>query len=979
MSGEIEIKNKKNDQKPEDGTVVLKDSVSIEANKPKVDRDELDDATQLAQGKRRIVPEVNNHSKKSQSADDHTRVRSRPVNLPVSDDDKTQIASDLSISRADAAGSITGSITGSTTGASLTAAIHRTNEEVKGLKSKNRKLKIINQRFMLASKLGAGGMGSVYRAKDLRKVEAQDKNPWVAVKLLNEAFKDHPSAFIALQREAQKSQKLAHPNIVRVYDFDRDGETVFMTMELLRGEDLNHVIKRNKKGLKREDALNIIRQVGGALAEAHKHNIVHSDFKPGNIFYTSSKVAKVFDFGIARAVSEIGTGPMAVAEGAGNNDNTMFDASTLNALTPAYASKEMHDGEDACKSDDVYALGCVAYEVLTGRHPYGKTPSNKVEAKSNKLPTVEGLKRRQTRALQKSVAIERKDRYQTVDEFLNDFLPERNKLGRTAKIMLSTLVLALCASGGLYYKQQQEILIKEQALIKEQELIEQEKIASKKAIELEDQRIAEERAKNRTINKVKYELDLQLESYEKQAIRLKKTLDQHAFVSSSSDSLEWQLSVSSNISALAEVYQPTEWFTDYSLQYPQDYIQPIVQESEEVFAADKLAVDNWLKGYHQKVSNVYLAQARDKIYIADFAGAQKMIGLARQFNESNSKIKPTQQLLTRKWKAQRAENSALARESSLKSYAIKNEAITRQVDTCSDQLAVAGGRFTYDMKALQKTLTKLNKSYRSIKGEVFLGNQTHVNNLGQCIRLYGETDPSAAEAVLLKAKKLFPRYVAELNSVVIRPFDSCSPAFTGKGRRYTCSDRLVSDLAIRGPELVVVQHGTLGIYSIGKYEVTQGQMAEYCKATEACDMPAEKSYQLPATGYTPEQVNGYLTWLSEETRFSYRLPTHQEWLHAAKARNRDLDVNRNCQLDSRGLVKGARLLPVDVGQANGWGLISHIGNAQELVLDRGKYRAAGGSKLTPMETCDALALQDYSVDDLAVTGFRAVRKVELTK
>ena len=210
MSGEIEIKNKKNNQKPEDGTVVLKDSVSIEANKPEVDRAELDDATQLAQGKRRIVPEINKLNKESQSADDHTRIRSRSVNLPISnDDDKTQIASDLSTSRADATGSITGSITGSTTGASLTDAIHRTNEEVKGLKSKNRKLKIINQRFMLASKLGAGGMGSVYRAKDLRKVEAQDKNPWVAVKLLNEAFKDHPSAFIALQREAQKSQKLA--------------------------------------------------------------------------------------------------------------------------------------------------------------------------------------------------------------------------------------------------------------------------------------------------------------------------------------------------------------------------------------------------------------------------------------------------------------------------------------------------------------------------------------------------------------------------------------------------------------------------------------------------------------------------------------------------------------------------------------------------------------------------------------------------
>jgi formylglycine-generating enzyme required for sulfatase activity len=119
--------------------------------------------------------------------------------------------------------------------------------------------------------------------------------------------------------------------------------------------------------------------------------------------------------------------------------------------------------------------------------------------------------------------------------------------------------------------------------------------------------------------------------------------------------------------------------------------------------------------------------------------------------------------------------------------------------------------------------------------------------------------------------------------------------------------------------------------------------------------------------------------LSQETRFDYRLPKYQEWLHAAKARNRELDNNRNCQLDSRGLVKGTRLLPVDIGQANGWGLISHIGNVQEIVRDGKAYQAAGGSKLTPMESCNVLALQDYSLEEKDVTGFRVVRQVELTK
>ena len=965
MSGDIE-NEVKNDENQEDGTVVLKSSTGASRNKV-----DVDDATQLAQGKRRIPTNVDKQGQAKLAADDQTRVRSRSVSLPIADD-ATQIQSNTSVSKTD--------LTSATSGASLTDAIYRTNEEVKGLKSKNRSLKIINQRFMLASKLGVGGMGTVYRAKDLRKVEAQDKNPWVAVKLLNDAFKEHPSAFMALQREAQKSQKLAHPNIVRVYDFDRDGETVFMTMELLRGEDLNHIIKRNKKGFKQEDALNIIRQVGGALAEAHKHNIVHSDFKPGNIFYTTAKVAKVFDFGIARAVSEIGSGTVAVGEvDTSNRDHTMFDASTLNALTPAYASKEMHNGEDACKSDDVYALGCVAYEVLTGRHPYGKTPANKVSVKQYKLPAVEGLKRGQIKALQKSVAIERKDRYQTVDEFLNDFLPERNKLGRTAKIVLATLVLALCGSGVLYYQQQQEILLKEQALIKEQQRIQKEQLASQKEIELENQRIAEERTKNRISNKARYELDLQLEAYEKNASRLKRRLDEHAFVSSSSDSLEWQLSVSRSISDLSSVYQQTDWFNEFSVTNAQEYLQPIVKEAEDMFEADKVSVDNWLISYHQKVSNVYLSQARDKVYIEDFSAAQKMIGLARQYNESNSKIAATQELLTRKWKAHNAEDQEVVRQASLSAFAIKNETVTRQVSSCSEQLSVVSGSFTYDMKALQKTLARLKRSYRSIPSEVTQGNLAHVTSLGQCIRLFGETDPNAGEAVLLKAKTLFPNYAAALNNINIRPFDSCSPEFSGKGRRYTCTDRLINDLAVRGPELVVIKSRSLGVYSVGKYEVTQGQMAAYCTASGNCDVPKENTYQLPATGYSLDQVNGYLQWLSQETGFSYRLPSYQEWLHAAKARNRELDNNRNCQLDSRGLVKGTRLLPVDIGQANGWGLISHIGNAQEIVRDGDKYRAAGGSKLTPMESCNTLALQDYSLDDKEVTGFRVVRLVELTK
>ena len=85
--------------------------------------------------------------------------------------------------------------------------------------------RVLKQRFVLDEKLGSGGMGTVFRAKDLRKVEARDRNPYVAVKVLNNDFREHPEAFIALQREAAKSQALSHRNIVSIYDFDKDGDS----------------------------------------------------------------------------------------------------------------------------------------------------------------------------------------------------------------------------------------------------------------------------------------------------------------------------------------------------------------------------------------------------------------------------------------------------------------------------------------------------------------------------------------------------------------------------------------------------------------------------------------------------------------------------------------------------------------------------------------------------------------------------------
>jgi serine/threonine protein kinase len=275
--------------------------------------------------------------------------------------------------------------------------------------------KILKDRFLLEKVLGVGGMGIVYKAKDRLKVEAQDRDPYVAIKVLSDEFKSHPQAFISLQRESRKSQRIAHPNTVKVYDFDRDGDTVFMTMEYMDGKPLDQLIRQYKAtGLPRDDGWKIINGMCSALIHAHAENIVHSDFKPGNVFIIGNSMAKIFDFGIARAVANVDS------LGSSIGDKTVFDAGNLGALTPAYASLEMLQGETPDVRDDIYALGCVIYEILTGEHPYNKVPADEVFKRGLKLKKINGINKHQWKAIEKSLAFKREKRSVSVEQFYKD-------------------------------------------------------------------------------------------------------------------------------------------------------------------------------------------------------------------------------------------------------------------------------------------------------------------------------------------------------------------------------------------------------------------------------------------------------------------------------------------------------------------------------------------------------------------------------
>lgn len=293
---------------------------------------------------------------------------------------------------------------------------------------------VLKDRFRLEKKLGAGAMGAVFRAVDQRRVETRHHNPDVAIKLIAGDFSKDSRAFIALQRETDKSQTLAHPNIITVYDFDRDGDVFFMTMESLVGETLDEYIARggDKGGHDRKEVLGYIEDIASAIAYAHKRNIVHSDLKPQNIFVTEEGTLKVLDFGIARAVSAMDD------SGAPAND-----PGEVAGLTPTYASCEMFERQEPHPADDVYAIGLIAYEMLTGEHPFGRKRADQARAEGLRPKRIKGLSGYQWRAIAKALAFERADRWQDAEAFRRKF----SGAGRRVRQLSAALLIAVLGFG----------------------------------------------------------------------------------------------------------------------------------------------------------------------------------------------------------------------------------------------------------------------------------------------------------------------------------------------------------------------------------------------------------------------------------------------------------------------------------------------------------------------------------------------------
>ena len=212
--------------------------------------------------------------------------------------------------------------------------------------------KLLAGRYELIEKIGEGGMAVVYKAKD------RLLNRYVAIKILRPEFTQDEQFLDSFKRESQAAAGLQHPNIVSIYDVGRTGNINFIVMELVDGRPLSDFIKE-KGRLDYKTTIDIAKQMASALSIAHKHQIIHRDVKPHNIMITSDGVAKLTDFGIARAVS---------------NATMVADTSKIIGSVH-YFSPEQARGAYVDERSDIYSLGIVMFEMLTGRVPFdGETP-----------------------------------------------------------------------------------------------------------------------------------------------------------------------------------------------------------------------------------------------------------------------------------------------------------------------------------------------------------------------------------------------------------------------------------------------------------------------------------------------------------------------------------------------------------------------------------------------------------------------------
>lgn len=285
-----------------------------------------------------------------------------------------------------------------------------------GLDETEGEREFLDGRFELLEILGSGNISTVYKTIDWW-LSAQNRYQYVTIKILQRPFQAN-EGWLAFERALGKYQGLEHPNITRAYGFSRVGAKGFLLMEYLSGKSLGQSMRSwRTTRIPIKQALWIVNGIGQALIYAHNQGAVHGDLKPANVFLTDSGKVKVMDFGLALTLRSTAKDKADVPH---------FGSNNYSASTPSYASPELLDLRNPDPRDDVYALACITYELLTGQHPYGRVRATGAREFGLEVKPSDVLTEAQWDCLQKALALEHDKRTTTVTEFLASLEPSES-------------------------------------------------------------------------------------------------------------------------------------------------------------------------------------------------------------------------------------------------------------------------------------------------------------------------------------------------------------------------------------------------------------------------------------------------------------------------------------------------------------------------------------------------------------------------
>ena len=262
--------------------------------------------------------------------------------------------------------------------------------------------KLLKHRYVIIEKIGSGGMSEIFSGVDLdRSINFGVFNP-VAIKVLKSEFLDCNEAIYSLESEYIIGQKFTHKTLVKSYDFVSDANDTLLVMERLEGRTLNFLKNKNNEVFNTEQKFNLLKNLIDALAFIHANFIIHGDLKPSNIFICNDGMLKIIDFGLSSTPSR-------------SSPNTAY------AFSEKFASPERILGGQPSYTDDVYALGCIAHIILTGRHPFGNLSS--IDAKNANLtpPKVFGIDNKAQNLIDKTLSFDPVDRPGNAQELYSRF------------------------------------------------------------------------------------------------------------------------------------------------------------------------------------------------------------------------------------------------------------------------------------------------------------------------------------------------------------------------------------------------------------------------------------------------------------------------------------------------------------------------------------------------------------------------------